>query len=235
MAQVTVTKARQKDGQKLTLLDKASGASLKVFGGPAKRIARSMPSMRQEILKSNLRTTPEALVALSLLILVITSAAAAAVVVLALLTGFLLLTLVIVAPPIALMVSLNAPKVSQSSRSYALENELPFMVGYMEVLAGGGVSPVSTLRRIAVMDKLLPASSKEAKLILVDTDVFGMDPISALEKAADNSPKKTYSEFLYGYTTVLKTGGDAQTYVNSKLKEIMDARSLMIRHTTETI
>lgn len=235
MTQVAVTKVKLKDDQRLTLLDRVSGFSLKIFGKPAERIARSMPSMRDDILKSNLRTTPVALVSLALLALTLAGAIAAATIVAAILFGFLLLTLVIVAPPIAFLVVLNSARFSQSSRSYALENELPFMVGYMEVLAGGGVSPVSTLRRIANMDKLLPASSKEAKLILVDTDVFGLDPITALEKAADYNPNKTFSEFLYGYTTVLKTGGDAQTYVNSKLKEIMDARSLKIRRTSETI
>jgi archaeal flagellar protein FlaJ len=233
--QVAVTESRQNGEQKVTLLDKISVFALRIFGRPARRIVKGMPSMRDDILKSNLRTTPDALVSLALLIATLAGIVTAAIVVVAILTGFLLLTLVIVAPPIALLIALNAPKFSQSSRSYALENELPFLVGYMEVLAGGGVSPVSTLRRIAKMDKLLPASSKEAKLVLVDTDVFGMDPISALEKAATYNPNRTFSEFLYGFTTVLKTGGDAQTYVNSKLKEIMDARSSKIRRTSDTI
>jgi len=136
---------------------------------------------------------------------------------------------------VALVVSINAPRFSQSSRSYALENELPYLIGYMEVLSSGGVSPISTLRRVAGMSELLPASSKEAKLILVDTDVFGLDPISALEKAARYNPNKAFSEFLYGYTTVLKTGGDAETYVHSQQKEIMDARSAKIRRTSDTI
>ncbi|MDE1854145.1 MAG: type II secretion system F family protein [Thaumarchaeota archaeon] len=235
MSQVAVAKVKLKDGQGLTFVDRVSGFSLKLFGKPARRIAGSMPALRDDILKSNLRTTPVALVSLALLVLTIASVVAASLVVVAFVFNFLLLTLVVVAPPIALLITLNGPKISQSSRSYALENELPFLVGYMEVLAGGGTSPVSTLRRLARMDKLLPASSKEAKLILVDTDVFGLDPITALEKAATLNPNKTFSEFLYGYTTVLKTGGSSQTYVNSKLKEIMDSRSTKIRRTSDTI
>jgi flagellar protein FlaJ len=235
MTQVAVTKVKLKDGQKLTLLDRVSAFSLRIYGKPARRIAGSMPGLREDILKSNLRTTPDALVALALFSLTIASVVAGALVVVAVLLNFLLLAMAVVAPPFVLVLALNAPKISQSSRAAALENELPFMVGYMEVLAGGGVSPVATLRRIARMEKLLPASSKEAKLVLIDTDVFGVDPITALEKAADYSPNKTFREFLYGYTTVLKTGGDAQTYVNSKLKEIMDARSQKIRKTSDTI
>jgi len=233
--QEAVAKVRLKNGKELTLLDRLSGFSVKVFGRPARRVARSIPLLRDEILKSNLRTTPEALVSLSFLVLAIASIATAATIAFAIAFDMLFLLLVAVAPPTAFLLTMNAPRISQSSRSYALENELPFMIGYMEVLAGGGVSPISTLRRVANMDRLLPASSKEAKLILIDIDVFGFDPITALEKAAKNNPNKPFAEFLYGYTTVLKTGGDAQTYVNNKLKEIMDARSQKIRRTSDTI
>lgn len=235
MAQVSVAKVKMKNGQKLTLLDRFSSFSLKAFAGPSRRLATSRPSLRADILKSNLRTSPEALVALSLMVTVITGVASGALAVVGIVVGFPLLALGVLATPMAFFISLNSAKISQSSRSSALENELPFMVGYMEVLAGGGVSPVSTLRRIARMDKLLPAASKEAKLVLVDTDVFGVDPITALEKAANHSPNKTFSEFLFGYTTVLKTGGDAQAYVNSKLKEIMDGRGEKIKRTSDTI
>ena len=235
MSQLTVSQVKLGNEQKLSFLDKLSNLSMKLFGAPARRIARAMPGLRDDILKSNLRTTPVALVSISLLTLLITVVISAALIAVAFSTGFLLLSMVMVVPPIAFVIVLNSAKLSQSNRSAALENELPFMIGYMEVLAGGGVSPIATLRRMANMDKLLPASSKEAKLILVDTDVFGLDPIAALEKAANYNPNKTFREFLYGYTTVLKTGGDAQAYVNVKLKEIMDARSLKIRKTSDTI
>ena len=232
---MTAAKPKLKGGQKLTFLDRFLGFSLRIFRRPARRISQSMPGIRDDILKSNLRTSPDALVALSLMVLTLTAVATAATLVVAFLSGFLLLTLVIVAPPIAFVLVLNAPKISQSSRSYSLENELPFMVGYMEVLASGGVSPTATLRRIATLDKILPASSKEAKLILVATDVFGVDPITALEKAARTNPNNIFAQFLYGYTTVLKTGGDVQTYVNTKLREIMDERSIKIKRTSDSI
>lgn len=235
MAQIAVGSVKTKKGQKLTALDRFSSFSLKLWGKPAKGLALRLSSMRVDILKSNLRTTPEALVAVSLMVTTITAVASGALAVIGLVVGFPLLALGVLSIPMAFLISLNSAKISQSSRSTALENELPFMVGYMEVLSGGGVSPVATLRRIAKMDKLLPAASKEAKLVLIDTDVFGVDPITALEKAANTSPNKTFAEFLYGYTTVLKTGGDAQAYVNSKLKEIMDGRGDKIKRTSETI
>jgi len=87
-------------------------------------------------------------------------------------THLLFLALAFIASPIVFLLASNAPKFSQSSRSYALDNELPFVIGYMNVLAGGGVSPVGTLKRISKMTKLFPAAAKGAKRILVDVEVL---------------------------------------------------------------
>src|SRR5437899_2877054 len=85
------------------------------------------------------------------------------------------------------------------------------------------------------MEKIFPAASKEAKRILVDIDVFGTDPITAFEKAAKFSPHKAFTNFLYGYTTVLKTGGNVTDYVGMKMKETFDLRASKIKRTTDSI
>jgi flagellar protein FlaJ len=226
---------RQEQKPELTFLDRLSAFSYRIFGKAARRMARSFPSLRDEIQKSNLRLTPEAMLSVTLLATVISVAAAAAMIVIAFVTHLLFLALAFVAPPIVFLLSFNAPKLSQSSRSYALDNELPFVIGYMNVLAGGGVSPISTLKRISQMSKLFPAAAREAKRILVDVEVFGIDPITALEKAAKFNPNRNFAEFLYGYTTVLKTGGDFVNYLSIKLKEIFDQRESKVKRSSETI
>ena len=109
------------------------------------------------------------------------------------------------------------------------------LVGFLGVLAGGGVSPESTLRRIAREAKIFPASAKEARRILIDIEVFGMDPISAFENAAKNMPNKPFAEFLYGYTTVLKVGGDVKSFVALKLRETLDKGSARVRRISDSV
>ncbi len=219
----------------LTFFDKFTALAYRAFGNQGRSFAKNVPSLRDDILKSNLRITPEGLISVAILSTIIASVVAISIVIVGLLLQVLLLSLAIVVVPIVFLLMLNAPKISQSSRSYALENEFPFVIGFMEVLAGGGVSPIAALKRISGMSKIFPAASKEAKRILVDIEVFGMDPISALEKAASYNPNKPFTEFLYGYTTVLKTGGDVVNYVNTKMKETFENRSSKIRRTSETI
>jgi len=223
------------EASKLSLFDKMTATAYKIFGGQGKRIASSSPEMRDQILKSNLRVTPEGLVSLALMATVISVVAAAVCIVLAIALKIVFLYLAALAPPIVFVMIWNMPKASQGSRASALDNELPMLIGFLGVLSGGGVSPISTLRRISGMAKIFPASAREAKRILVEIDVFGIDPITAFENAAKYMPNRPFAEFLYGYTTVLKVGGDVKNYVNNKLKETLDQRSGKVRRITDSV
>jgi flagellar protein FlaJ len=219
----------------ITFFDRFTALSYKVFGKQGKKLSMSMPSLRDELIKSNLRITPEGLMSVILFATLASVAAGAVCVVLALELGIVYIAFGAVAPPVVFIFLFNAPKISQGSRSGAMDNEFPFVIGFMEVLAGGGVSAISAMRRISDLKSIFPAASKEAKRILVDIDVFGIDPISAMEKAARYSPNKLFKEFLYGYTTVLKTGGEASTYITSKMKETFENRGGKIRRTSDSI
>jgi archaeal flagellar protein FlaJ len=81
----------------------------------------------------------------------------------------------------------------------------------------------------------MPAAAKEAKRILIDIDVFGVDPITAFEKAAKYSPNRDFAELLYGYTTVLKVGGDVSNYINNKLKDTLENRGAKVKRTSDSV
>jgi len=191
--------------------------------------------MRDEILKSNMRISPEALGSVAIFATVLSVIPVAICVVLGVVLHIVFFYLAVLAPPIVFVVVWNSPKASQSNRSSAIDNELPMLIGFLGVLSGGGVSPIATLRRMAGMNKVFPASAKEAKRILIDIDVFGTDPITAFETAAKNMPNKGFKEFLYGYTTVLKVGGDVKSYVLTKLKDTLNERSSKTKRITDSV
>jgi len=124
------------------------------------------------------------------------------------------------------------PSMSATNRAAAIDNEMPFVLGYLSVLAGGGVAPMAAFKRIGQMD-LLPASQKEARRILLQTSVFGMDPITAMETVAKATPSRHFSEFLSGTTAVLKTGGNLEAYVTTKLKDTVSVRSSAIKRSSD--
>ncbi len=218
----------------LSAFDRVSLVSYRIFKGPAGRIAKSIPLLRDGLLRSNMRVTPIGLISVALLATLISGIAVLGVIAWAVTTPFIFLYLLAPAPLIVFILIINGPKISRSSRGAALENELPFVVGYMSILAGGGLSLIETLRQISDMS-IFPAASKEAQRILIDIDVFGHDPITALDRAAKYSPSRLWEELLTGYTTVLRTGGDYVNYLNLHLKDSFDAMAERVKRTVDTV
>jgi len=190
--------------------------------------------MRDDLLKSDMRVTPVGLVSVALFSAMISGIVALGIMAWAAFTPYSYLYLVGVAPFVVFVLVMNGPKLSKSSRGSALDNEMPFLVGYMSILAGGGLSLIDTLRQISEAD-VFGAAAREAERILIDIDVFGRDPITALERAAKYSASRDWSELLTGYTTVLRTGGDHVNYLNLHLKETFDKMAEKIRRTVETV
>lgn len=186
----------------------------------ALRLEKRMPNLGREISKSNIAMSPIAFLSVIIFATLIGVPFSLLGVYYLVTTGSLVsLTLIPVAPMI-FGIGLLGPKVSQSSRSSATEKELPFVISAMSVLASTGISPLITLRRLGKAEKLFPSMVKEAKKVLVDVDIFGHDPLSALEKIGKLNPNKSLADFFGGYVTVVKTGGDIGSFIDSKLRDI---------------
>jgi flagellar protein FlaJ len=217
----------------LTRFDRFVSFAYRVFRRPASSLVVRMPKMREGIQRSNMHMTPEGLLSVALFMTALVAVVSAAMV----LVGFVYFGIVwfLFAPlaiPVVYLLIVSLPGFSATTRSAAIENEMPFVLGYMSVLAGGGVAPMAAIRRISEM-KLLPASSKEAKRIMLQTDVFGQDPITAMEEVARTTPSRHFSEFLAGTTAILKTGGDLEAYVSTKLRDVVAVKGSSIRRSSE--
>jgi flagellar protein FlaJ len=217
----------------LSRSDRIISFAFRIFARQAGYMSRRTPHLRDNILRSNVRATPEGLIALAFLVCAITAIVAVPVTLIGFFVfgsiWFLLLPLAI---PVEYLMILSIPRFSATNRAASIENEMPFVLGYMSVLAGGGVAPMAAIRRISNMS-LLPASSNEAKRIIVQTDVFGQDPITAMEEVAKSTPSRHFSEFLSGTTSILKTGGDLESYVSTKLRDVVAIKSSSIRRSSE--
>ena len=231
---IRLTRGKKEEKVQLTFFGLVTSIAFRIFAYPATTLSRSIPLLRDNIMKSYLRITPEGLIADSLFFTTIAGILAAV----GIWVGFGIYHIpyflaLIAAVPLVFVLIINAPKISASNRASSIDMELPFVVGYISVLAGGGVSPLATLKRISEM-KLFPASAKEAKRILVEVNVFGADPITAIERIARWNPSRTFSEFLYGYTAVLKGGGNFLAYVQGKLHDIMENKASAVKRSADT-
>ncbi|MDH5635029.1 MAG: type II secretion system F family protein, partial [Candidatus Bathyarchaeota archaeon] len=99
------------------------------------------------------------------------------------------------------------PIIKADSRKRNLEDDLPFTTGYLSILAGAGVPPAQMFRSLAKIDASL-AISQEAKRIVRDVELFGVDIISAMETSSKRTPSEKFRELLEGFIATIHSGGD---------------------------
>ena len=115
-----------------------------------------------------------------------------------------------------------------------LEDELPFTTGYMTVLAGSGVTPEKIFLSIARMDVPL-AITEESRRIVRDVELFGIDIISALERASKRSPSEKFKNFLEGFIATIHSGGNLVSYLTERSRQYMELKKVALKKFADTL
>ena len=108
--------------------------------------------------------------------------------------------------------------------SSEINRELPFAALLFTLLAASGVTIFESWKKLARVD-LLPTFQKEAQEIVRQVEVLGYDPLTVMYKRADLTRSKTYREFLLGYVSSVRSGGNLVAYLKSKLRSIFDVQT----------
>ena len=125
----------------------------------------------------------------------------------------------IIASLIVFLAYILYPASRASSRLIGVESELPFFAAYLSTMARGGVAPESVIERIANL-KIFKYIREEAKRILRDVRMFGKDILTAIEDNAYHHPSRRYRNFLLGYVTTVRTGGDVLHYLELRTQDL---------------
>jgi flagellar protein FlaJ len=115
-----------------------------------------------------------------------------------------------------------------------LEDELPFTTGYMAILTSAGVSPEKIFYSLSNLNVPLTVSY-EAKNIVRDVNLFGLDIISALEKTAKWSPSEKFRELLEGLISTVHSGGNLGAYLREKSKQYMKLKRINLKKYSDTL
>jgi len=122
------------------------------------------------------------------------------------------------------------PHFRASSRGSRLNSELPYAVGHMAVLASAGMTPEKMFHALAE-EESKDAVNQEAKTIVRDMSLLGMDLRHALQAAEKRSPSDRWAEFLDGFVAASGTGRDLKSYLlrsgsSTLLEKRLRARSV---------
>jgi flagellar protein FlaJ len=135
---------------------------------------------------------------------------------------------------LALVAFYAYPVLRADSLKRSLEDELPFTTGYLSILAGAGISPAQMFRSLSQLDASL-AVSKEAKLIVRDVELFGVDVVSAMSSASKRTPSEKFKELLEGFIATVRAGGDLARYLSERSKHYMKMKRISLRRLGDTL
>jgi flagellar protein FlaJ len=151
-----------------------------------------------------------------------------------LLLPFPFMLLILVTPPVfTLLIGGAIPKFIASNKISGLRNEIPYASMYLSVMTSGGLTPYASLLRLRETE-LLPKLKNEIERIQKIILSTGMDPVSAMTKAAKTLGLKEYKELLLGYASTMRTGGDVLHYLfnqtDSMFKRMANRIKMMGEH-----
>jgi archaeal flagellar protein FlaJ len=184
--------------------------------------------------KSNIKIFPETYLSLMLLIAVMMVPVSIVGITLYLLTSTVTFLAITPLPILIMLGFLVLPKSKASDRASNLDREMPFAAAYTSVMSSGGIAPYTSFKRLSEVD-LMPAMRVESREILKDVEIFGVDPLTALENAAKRTPLDGFKDFLAGYASTVVVGGDIVHFLERKAEDIFKGRALKVKAAAERL
>jgi flagellar protein FlaJ len=216
----------------MPLLKTLEGFAYRLFGGISPRFVSGSFDFKEHLSKAAIKIYPETYVSLMFLFAALTIPISIVSIVLMFVTKFFFLIFLVPMPIYVVIGFMLAPMSKASERSSNLSREMPFAATYITVMASGGIPPYMSFKRLTDV-KLLPSTRKEARNLIRDVEIFGVDPLSALESAARDNPLDIFRDFVSGYASTVIIGGDVIHFLETKAQEIFKAGSMKVKAAAE--
>jgi flagellar protein FlaJ len=218
----------------LPLLKKLEGLSFRLFGGIAPFFLTHGLNFKKSLERARIKIYPETYISLMFLVATLTLPITVISTMLLILFGFLPMLFLIPFPFYIVAGFFLMPLSMASDRATNLEREMPFASAYVSVMASGGIAPYNSFKRLADV-QLMPAMQNEAREIIKDVEIFGVDPLTALETSAKKNPLDVFKDFLSGYASTVIIGGDIGHFLEHKAEDIFRTRALRVKAAAERL
>jgi flagellar protein FlaJ len=218
----------------LPFLEALEAWSFRIFGRVAPTFLKRIVAFKDYLERAKIKIYPETYVSLMLFIAVLTIPVT--IISIFILYFYTFIPVIFLVPlPIYVMIGFMLIPLSRAGeRASHLEREMPFVAAYISVMASGGIAPYTSFKRLAEVE-LMPAMRSEAREIIKDVEIFGMDPLTAMEKAAKKNPLDIFRDLLAGYASTVIIGGDIGHFLERKAEDIFKARAMRVKAAAERL
>ena len=218
----------------MQIQDTLEAWAFRLFGGLARSFLKNSTKFRNSLERARIRIYPESYVSLMLFLAVLTIPISIISIIMWYLYAFLPMIFLAPLPLYVIMGFMLMPSSKASDRATNLEREIPFTAAYISVMASGGITPYTSFKRLTQVE-LMPAMKMEARDITKDVEIFGIDPLTAIQNAAKRNPLEIFKDFLAGYASTVLIGGDIKHFLERKAEDIFKARALRVKAAAERL
>ncbi len=212
----------------MQLLNRLEGLSYRLFGRLAPKFLGNVFEFTEQLDKARIKIYPQTYVSLMFFCALLGVPVTIAAFILVSLYQFIPLIFLVPMPCYIMIGFMVMPMSMASDRGNNLEMEMPFAATYITVMASGGIPPYLSFKRLSNVE-LMPAMSKEAREIIKDVEILGVDPLTAMESAAKKNPLDIFRDFVAGYASAVIIGGDISHYLETKSQDIFKTRSARVK------
>ena len=218
----------------MPLLNTLEALSFRFFGRLAPIFLERVFEFKTYLQRADMRIYPETYVSLMFFAALLTLPVSIIAIVLLYLFQFIPLIVLVPTPIFVMIIFMLTPMSKASERATRLERDMPFAATYVAVMASGGIPPYTSFKRLGEAE-LLPAMSQEARNLVRDVEIFGVDPLTAMQRSAKANPLDIYREFVGGYASAVIIGGDITSFLETKAQELFKTRAARVRAAAERL
>jgi flagellar protein FlaJ len=225
---------QEKRWRLLHFLERVEAWSFRLFGRIAPSFLKRVIEFKDYLERAKIKIYPETYVSLMFFIAVLTLPVSIMAIVILYFYVFIPMIFLVPLPVYVMIGFMLIPLSRAGERASSLEREMPFAATYVSVMASGGIAPYASFKRLSKVE-LMPAMRSEAREIMKDVEIFGIDPLTAIGNAAKRNPLDVFQDFLAGYASTVIIGGDIGHFLERKAEDIFKSRALRVKAAAERL
>ncbi len=218
----------------MPFLETLEAWSFRLFGRFSPSFLKRVMEFKDQLERAKIKIYPETYVSLMFFTALLTLPVSIIALVILYFYFFIPIIFLIPLPMYVIIGFMLIPMSRASERASNLEREMPFAATYVSVMASGGIAPYTSFKRLAEVE-LMPVMRDEAREIIKDVEIFGINPLTAIENAARRNPLDVFKDFLSGYASTVVVGGDIRHFLERKAEDIFKTRAMRVKAAAERL
>ncbi len=129
----------------------------------------------------------------------------------------------------------SRPSSMAKARGKDIDRRISIAMNFMSAMASADVNIDQIFKELSNQQRIYGSVADEAAWITRDTELLGVDILTAIKEGALRSPSKRFQDFLQGVVTTATSGGQLKPYFLLKAEQYERENKLTILQRTETM